>query len=302
MENYQVNSDRGHNALVSPRGARERLQTKRQQFEAIIQHEKDNNDKILKSLVKPNNVKPAYENYSSLSSRTYKPRFTNSVQMPSIFQGPLGSVASNKGSVVKFEDQKYDDNKLPLDDTFTREEHTLTASASQPIIKNTVSGRYNTQLDDDEENFNEKNLRLMYPEPGYRDTFVDGVHHDSHVRRIYLSPDRAMEKNPYYQLGSTYSQRKTGSVAMTRNSFDVATKYASGVPPSYGRIIGLSRRLDKGVSDRMKLDDAQKDHQEAIKELVNHEKSMNGFGKTAPISPRQMSQFQSNALNMINQR
>lgn len=45
----------GYNQLISPRGTRERLTSKRSQFEAIIQHEKEKNDNILKSLVKPYN-------------------------------------------------------------------------------------------------------------------------------------------------------------------------------------------------------------------------------------------------------
>lgn len=48
------NNSRSLNALISPRGARERIQSQRQQFEAIIQYEKDKNQSILKSLVKPN--------------------------------------------------------------------------------------------------------------------------------------------------------------------------------------------------------------------------------------------------------
>lgn len=53
------NNSRSPNALISPRGARERIQSQRQQFEAIIQYEKDKNQSILKSLVKPNTyIKP----------------------------------------------------------------------------------------------------------------------------------------------------------------------------------------------------------------------------------------------------
>lgn len=163
-------------------------------------------------------------------------------------------------------------------------------------------------MDDEDEDY-EENLRLMYPEPGLRDTFVPGVYIDSHTHSKYgMPPQRIMEQNPYYQLGSTYSQRKAGSVAMTRNSMSQATNYGNGHPPSYGRIIGLSRRLDQGVANRMKFDDSMKDHHDAIKELVNQEKSSTGFNKLEPdysrpaFSPRQNSKFQTNALNMINHR
>lgn len=250
--------------------------------------------------------KAVYEDYKQASARTYKPYSRYSVQMPHQFQGPVGSVASNKGSVAKFEDQQLGQDKN-FDDTFTRDDKGLTASASQPIIQSHAMRRYHSpMMDDDEEEYAE-NLKMMYPEPGLRETFVPGVYFDSHVHRKYLSPQKAMEQNPYYHLGSTYSQKKMGSVAMTRNTFDTATKYGNGHPPSYGRIIGLSRRLDQGVSHKLKCDDALKDHQDAIKELVNQEKGMSGFNDVSSknysrtaFSPRQYSQFQKSALNVIN--
>lgn len=51
-DNLDYNNQRYH-TLISPRGARGRLTTKRQQFEEIIQAEKDKNQSILNSLVKP---------------------------------------------------------------------------------------------------------------------------------------------------------------------------------------------------------------------------------------------------------
>ncbi len=279
-------SSRSLNALVSPRGTRERLQTKRQQFEAIIQQEKDKNQEILDSLVKPYHKKAKFEDYKHTPQATYSPRLSYTIQAPSRFQGSVGSVASNKGSVVRFEDQQHEPSHPPaLDDTFTREEKGLTVSASQPILKPQVN--QNVHYGEDDGDLQE-NLKYMYPEPGLRDTFVKGVYNQSLRPKRYLSPTNAMEANPYYQLGSTYSQRKAGSVAQTRNSYEEATNYAQGVPPSYGRIIGLSRRLDKGVSDKMRVDDSQKDFQDAVKEMVNNEK--------------QMSRFQTNALNVINHR
>ena len=216
------------------------------------------------------------------------PRITSNIQLPSKFQSSVGSIASNKGSVVKFEDQRHiPTQNPPLDDSFTREEKAnLTTSASHPILSS-IKNKNSIYYGEDDEDLNQS-LKYMYPEPGHRDTFVQGVYNQSLVPKRYKSPDKIIESNPYYQLGSTYSQRKAGSVAMSRNSYDVATKYGNGIPPSYGRIIGLSKRLDKGVSDRMKFDDSQKDFQDAVKEIVNSE--------------RQMSRFQANALNVINQR
>lgn len=276
-------SSRSLNALVSPRGTRERLQTKRQQFEAIIQEEKDKNQQILDSMVKPYHKKAKYEDFKHTPQTTYSPRLSYSIQPPNRFQSSVGSVASNKGSVVKFEDQHHEPSKPQgLDDTFEREEKALTASASQPIIKPTYSQSVYYGEDDEEMG---ENLKYMYPEPGNRNTFVKGVYNQSIVTNKY-GPEALIQSNPYYQLGSTYSQRKGGSVAMTRQSYDTATKYANGIPPSYGRIIGLSRRLDKGVCDKLKLDDAQKDFQDSLKDLVNQEKH----------------KFQQSALNMINHR
>lgn len=48
--NNQINS---YHNLISPRGARDRLKTKHQQFEEIIQSERDKNNEILRSMVKP---------------------------------------------------------------------------------------------------------------------------------------------------------------------------------------------------------------------------------------------------------
>lgn len=115
-----------------------------------------------------------------------------------------------------------------------------------------------------------------------------------------------MDHNPYYNLGSTYSQRKMGSVAKTRQSMSEATQFGNGHVPSYGRIIGLSRRLDQGVFSKMKTEDALKEHHDAIKELVDQEKRSSGFSKMpseysrTAFSPRSYSQFQKNALNVIN--
>lgn len=246
--------------------------------------------------------KAAYEDFKQASPHTFRPYYSRSIQMPNNFDRSVGQLASNRASVAKFEDQRHGDENN-LDDTFTREEKVLATSASQPVINSHSMPRYN-YFDDDDDNYAE-NLKLMYPEPGLRETFVPGVHFAIHKPK-YLSPEKAMENNPYYQLGSTYSHRKMGSVAMTRQSYDNATKYGNGVPPSYGRIIGLSRRLDQGVSQKLKHNDAFKDHQDAIKELVNQEKGNAGFynmntdySKTT-ISPRQYTQFQKNALNVIN--
>ena len=122
----------------------------------------------------------------------------------------------------------------------------------------------------------------------------------------YLSPEKTVTQNPYYDLDSKYSQRKMGSVAKTRYSMSEATNFGNGHPPSYGRIIGLSRRLDQGVFNKMKTEDALKDHHDAIKELVDQEKKSSGFSKQpseysrTAFSPRSYSQFQKNALNVIN--
>lgn len=51
--NNQYNRD--YSSLISPRGTRQRLKTKREQFEEIIQYERDQNQNILNSLVKPYN-------------------------------------------------------------------------------------------------------------------------------------------------------------------------------------------------------------------------------------------------------
>lgn len=53
MENNNQIQNQHYSSLISPRGTRERLQTKRHQFEQIIQAEKDKNDSILRSMVKP---------------------------------------------------------------------------------------------------------------------------------------------------------------------------------------------------------------------------------------------------------
>jgi hypothetical protein len=302
FDNQQYQQARGNN-MISPRGTIGRLQTKRQQFEQIIQAEKDNNQHILNSMVKPYGRTAKYEDHKQANSAQTRPRYNYSVQMPSNPNQYVGSMASNKGSVAKFEDQKHGHTSNKLDDTFTREEKTMTMSASQPILKNyRTVGRYSNPYDDDDEDF-ATNLKLMYPEPGLRETFVNGVNFDSHTK--HLSPQRAMENNPMYHLGSVYSQRKTGSVAMAKELMDTATRNGNGIMPSYGRIIGLSRRLDKGVSLKLKKDDALKDHQNAVKELVSQEKNNSGFHDMTSkyeqtYSPRQYSQFQKNALNVIN--
>lgn len=163
--------------------------------------------------------------------------------------------------------------------------------------------RYNQ--DDDDDNY-EENLKYMYPEPGLRDTFVPGVYIDSHTQRKYLSPERAMQNNPYYALGTTYSQQRTSSLGPYSQSFKNATMFGRGHPPSYGRIIGLSRRLDKGVNERMRYIDSMKDHEDAINQLINDQKQSTGYNKPkrdyagVTFSPRQHSQFQKSALNVIN--
>ena len=100
------------------------------------------------------------------------------MRVPYPFEKPSGMIASNRASVAKFEDQKHGQDGL--DDTFTREEKGLMSSASQPAIQSYTMPQYPTGDDDD--NY-EENLKLMYPEPGLRDTFVPGVVFDSHYRK-----------------------------------------------------------------------------------------------------------------------
>ena len=296
----------GYNTLISPRGARERIHSKRQQFEQMIQGDKDDVKEKLRTMVQPYHKTAKYESFKQAEPQ----QNTNMIPYPSQFQKSMGSVASNKGSVARFEDQQL--GKAPgLDDTFIREEKTLTASASQPIIKSNAMRRYTSPpFDDDDDPQMAQNLKFMYPEPGLKDTFVNGVYTQSlnPGRKQYLSPQNAMEENPYFSMGSTYSQRKMGSVALTRNSMKEATNFGNGHPPSYGRIIGLSRRLDKDVNHKMRFVDNQKQHQDAIKELVDIEKGNSGFNDVKSsygshsngVMP--YTQFQKNALNVINNR
>lgn len=177
-----IQTTRNYSTLISPRGARERVYSKRQQFEDLIQGDKDIVKDKLKTLVQPYHKTAVYENYRQAEPITYMPPKTkNVVRFPSNFDMIPGSEASNKGSVARFEDQKMgrSDN---LDDTFTREEKNLVSSASQPIIKSNVMTRYANPYDDDDEEF-EQNLKYMYPEPGLRNTFVEGVYNQSLRRK-----------------------------------------------------------------------------------------------------------------------
>lgn len=101
------------------------------------------------------------------------------MKMPYSYDRPVGMIASNRASVAKFEDQKHGD--VNFDDTFTREEKQLGTSASQPTIQSHVMPKYGI-TDEDNENYAET-LKLMYPEPGLRETFVPGVVFDSHYRK-----------------------------------------------------------------------------------------------------------------------
>lgn len=47
----------------------------------------------------------------------------------------------------------------------------------------------------------------------------------------------------------------------------VATEYAEGRAPSYGRIIGLSQRLDRSVRQKMAVSDVVKQQNDALKEI-----------------------------------
>ena len=312
MEDGSLRKTGNYTTLISPRGGRERMYTKRQQFDQMIEGDKDNVKEKLRTLVKPYQKTAAYESYRQAGPMTYRPPMSNTVQMPINFAHVPGTVASNKGSVAKFEDQKLGHGDNNLDDTFTREEKNLTASASVPTIRSNAMRRYNNgpyDIDDDDDNEYAEKLKLMYPEPGLKNTFVKGVYNDSLVaKKRYLSPETAVQSNPYYALDNTYSQRKMGSVAFSRNTMKEATNFGNGHPPSYGRIIGLSRRLDTDVKHKMRYVDALKDHQDAIKQLVDQEKSVSGFNdvKSSYGSHSQSqipyTQFQKNALNVINNR
>lgn len=302
-------SNRNYSTLISPRGARERIYSKRQQFDQMLNDDKDDAKEKLRTLVQPYHKTAAYETYKQAEPLTYRPQINNHVQYPSQFQSGMNTVASNKGSVAKFEDQQLG-NRGNLNDTFIREDNNLTASASQPIIKSNAMRRYvSPPFDDDDEPEMGESLKFMYPEPGLKSTFVKGTYNDSLLpSRKHLSPEPAVHRNPYYDLGNTYSARKMGSVAFSRNSFKEATNFGNGHAPSYGRIIGLSRRLDKDVGHKMRYVDSFKDHQDAIKELADQEKGATGFNDvkssygTSSRAPMPYTQFQKNALNVINNR
>mmetsp|Transcript_8735 Transcript_8735/g.9925 ORF Transcript_8735/g.9925 Transcript_8735/m.9925 type:complete len:91 (-) Transcript_8735:16-288(-) len=86
-------------------------------------------------------------------------------------------VASNRGSVAKFEDQMHGKD-TNFDDTFTRDDKGLASSLSQPVIQSNAMPNYG-YFDDNGIDYSQS-LKYLYPEPGLRDTFVEGVYIDSH--------------------------------------------------------------------------------------------------------------------------
>ena len=49
---------------------------------------------------------------------------------------------------------------------------------------------------------------------------------------------------------------------------NVATEYAEGTEPSYGRIIGLSQRIDRTIKSKMRQSDIRQAHEKALKDLM----------------------------------
>ena len=93
----------------------------------------------------------------------------------------------------------------------------------------------------------------MYPEPGHRETFVKGVMPVKSVK-----PDRKSQVGEplRYSMNNSFLQGTlSGRQGLATNSEKVATDFANGYAPSYGRILGLSGRLDKSVRARMSLGD-----------------------------------------------
>lgn len=68
----------------------------------------------------------------------------------------------------------------------------------------------------------------------------------------------------------------------------VATEYAEGRAPSYGRIIGLSQRLDRSVRQKMAVSDVVKKQNDALKEIQK-------VG-----APQKRATFQQSALSVVN--
>ncbi len=58
--------------------------------------------------------------------------------------------------------------------------------------------------------------------------------------------------NPFMNATSSRRQR------LGRENHEAAVHYSEGREPTYGRIMGLSQRLDRAVKNKMKLGDAEK--------------------------------------------
>ena len=82
-------------------------------------------------------------------------------------------------------------------------------------------------------------------------------------------------------MGQSYSPKRLSYQETLQRARDVG-----GEAPSYGRILGLSQRLDKNISRRMRHEDAFQMQQRAMKELVQQQSET-------------LNQFQKNALNIL---
>ena len=129
-------------------------------------------------------------------------------------------------------------------------------------------------------------LRLMYPEPGLRETFVKGVIDRPSIKPVKPRHDgntlRYNMDNPFLQ--GTLSNNKLSPSKLPMN-------FTESNPPSYGQIMGLSQRLDKSIRSRMRLQDNFAT-QKATMKLVNE----------AAIEKSRRAKFQQTALHMVNSK